>query len=149
MSDYWIQFVPADPRAQPTKEAAERAVQLLKSYAPEADEVTARFMEHTEIFHPVANWEGVHCPVCGADAEAWFVDAMHRAGDESFSDLTVETPCCRSHTSLNDLHYVSQVAFGRFVLEAMNANIGETTLEQERALSEALGLPLRKVLVHL
>jgi len=41
MSDDWIQFVPADPQAQPTKEAADRAVQLFKSYAPEADEVTA------------------------------------------------------------------------------------------------------------
>ncbi len=43
MSDYWIQFVPANSRAQPTKEAAERTVQLLKSYAPEADEVIAKF----------------------------------------------------------------------------------------------------------
>lgn len=149
MSDHWIQFVPADLRAQPAKEAADRAVQLLKSYAPEADEVTAKFMEHIKIFHPVENWEGVHCPVCGADAEDWFVDAMHRAAGESFSDLMVQTPCCRSDTSLNDLHYVSQVAFGRFVLEAMNPNIGDTTPEQERALSDALGLQLRKVFVHL
>lgn len=146
MSDDWIQFVPADPKAQPTKEAADKAVRLLKSFAPDADEVTATFTEDTEFFHPGVNWSGVRCPVCGADVELWWEDAMDR---ESFSDLTVQTPCCRSHTSLNDLHYVWPAAFGRFVVEAMNANIGETTAEQERALSDALGLQLRKVLVHL
>lgn len=146
MSDDRIQFVPADPRAQPTTEAAERAVQLLKSYAPEADEVTAEFMEHTELFHPAGNWKGVQCPVCGADAEPWWDEAVDR---ESFSDLAVQKPCCNSHTSLDDLHYGSPVAFGRFVLEAMNANIGTTTPEQEQALSDALGLQLRKIHLHL
>lgn len=149
MSDDWIQFVPADPRAQPTKEAADRAVQLLKSFAPEAHEVISISSEHTEFFHPLVNWSGVQCPVCGADVEPWWDDAMERAAKESFSDLAVQTPCCNSQTSLNDLHYVWPAAFGRFVLEAMNANIGETTVEQERALSDVLGLPLRKVLSHL
>ena len=74
---------------------------------------------------------------------------MHRAVKQSFGDLVVETPCCGLQTSLNDLHYIWPAAFGRFVLEAMNPNIGDTTAEQERALSDALGLPLRKVLVHL
>jgi hypothetical protein len=149
MSDDWRQFVPADPRAQPRKEAADRAVQLFKSCAPEADEVTAECTEHTEYFHPGGNWEGVQCPVCGADVETWWGDAMDRAASESLSDLAVQTHCCSSHTSLNDPHYISPAAFGRFVLEAMNANIGETTAEQERALSDALGLQLRKVLLHL
>jgi len=149
MSDNWIQFVPADPRVQPTKEAAERAVQLFKSFAPEADEVNAEFKEHTAFFDPAENWEGVQCPVCGADAEPWWMDAIERAGSESFSDLAVQTPCCGSHTSLNDLHYVWPAAFGRFVLQAMNPNIGDTTPGQERALSDALGLQLRKVLVHI
>lgn len=81
--------------------------------------------------------------------EPWWDDAMERAAKESFSDLAVQTPCCNSQTSLNDLHYVWPAAFGRFVLEAMNASIGETTVEQERALSDVLGLPLRKVLSHL
>jgi hypothetical protein len=131
MSDHWIQFVPADPRAQPTMEAGERAVQLLRSYAPEADEVTAEFKEHTVFFYPGENWEGVRCPACGADAEPWWGDAIRRAESESFGDLSLQTPCCGSHTSLNDLHYVWPAAFGRFVLEAMNANLGETTPEQE------------------
>jgi hypothetical protein len=59
MSDDWICFVPTDPRAQPTKEAAERAAQLLASYAPEADEVCAKFHDETTLFDPCGNWEGV------------------------------------------------------------------------------------------
>lgn len=149
MSDDWIQFVPADPQAQPTKEAADRAVRLLKSFAPEADEVTAEFMEQTNFFYPGGNWSGVECPVCGADAEPWWLDAVIHAAKESYRNLAVLTPCCNSLSSLNDLHFIWPAAFGRFVLKAMNANIGETTAEQEQALSVALGLPLKKVLLHL
>jgi hypothetical protein len=149
VSDSWIQFVPADPHAQPTKEAAEKSVQLLASYAPDADEVTARFEENPGFFDPGENWSGVQCPTCGADIEPWWGDAMSRAWEEnSFQDLTVTTPCCGSRTSLNDLHYIWPAAFGRFVVQAMNANIGDTTTEQDRALSECLSLPIRKIHVH-
>lgn len=98
VSDNWIQFVPADPLAQPTKEAADRSVQLLKSYAPDADEVIAEFKDHTEFFHPAGNWSGVQCPVCGSDAESWWGDAVSRAAEAAFSDLAVQTPCCGSQT---------------------------------------------------
>lgn len=81
--------MPVDPQAQPTREAAERAIQLFKSYAPEADEVTSEFKQHTTFFHPGANWSGVHCPVCEADIGTWWEGAIRQAAKKSFSDLTV------------------------------------------------------------
>src|SRR5271169_1202748 len=149
MSDHWIQFVPADPTSQPTRDAAERAVRILRSYAPGADSVSAEFKEAIEFFHAGGNWSGVRCPRCDVDAESWWFDAVDRAAETSFEDLAVTTPCCGTQTTLSDLHYPWPVAFGRFVLEAMNPNIGDTTTEQDRALSECLGMPLRKVFVHL
>ena len=149
MSDNWIQFVPVDPEAQPTREAADKAIELLSSFAPEADEVSAKFAETIEFFHPGGNWSGVECPSCGVDAASWWNDAMDRASQDSFRDLSVTTPCCETQTSLNDLRYVWPATFGRFVLEAMNPNIGNTTPEQDLELTECLGLGLRKVLTRL
>ena len=74
---------------------------------------------------------------------------MDVAGEISFTELGLTTPCCGIRTSLNDLDYVWTAAFGSFVLEAMNPNIGNTTAHQDLEISRCLGLPLRKVLVHL
>jgi hypothetical protein len=45
MSDSWIQFLPDDATVQPTHAAADNAVQLLKSLAPDAEEIEAEFSE--------------------------------------------------------------------------------------------------------
>jgi hypothetical protein len=149
VSDHWIQFVPADPNAQPTKDAAERAVQLLSSCAPRADKVSFELKENTEFFSGLGNLSDIQCPACGVDVEHWWRGAMDRAWQTLFRDLAVTTPCCGSQTSLNDLRYIWPAAFGRFVLEAMNPDIGNTTAEQDDQLAKCLGLPLRKVLAHL
>jgi hypothetical protein len=149
MSDNWLQFIPVDPNWIPTPAAAERAVALLSAIAPQAEEVNAEFKEQVEFFHPHSNWEGVECPVCGADIESWWDEAMEAASQSGFTDLTVNTPCCGAATSLNDLRYAWPAAFGRFVIEAMNPNIRDTTPEQDGAMAECVGSALRKVWVHI
>ena len=134
MSDNWLKFIPVDPSWQPTPDAADQAAELLASMAPDG-EISVDFMEKIELFHPYGNWSGVECPSCGADAEGWWGDAVSRAAELDFTKLEVTTPCCGSTVSLNDLHYVWPTAFGRFVLEAMNPNIENTTAEQGRRLS--------------
>jgi hypothetical protein len=149
MSDNWLRFVPSDPAARPTEEAADRAVRLLRKFAPNSDRISAEFKEKIEFFDPGANWSGVKCPACGADAEPWLAEKMSVAFRTSFTQLELTTPCCGTRTSLNDLDYVWPAAFGSFVLEALNPNIGNTTAQQDSELSRCLGLPLRKVLRHL
>ncbi len=122
---------------------------MLRAFAPEADEVKAKFLDRTKFFDPGANWSGVECPLCGADAEAWWGEAMGDAYDGQFRDLAVTAPCCGGLTSLNELVYGWPAAFGRFVLEAINPNISDVTPDQERQLAEVLGLELRKVLKHM
>jgi hypothetical protein len=148
VSDDWLQFVPELPTWQPTQEAASSAVALLRSFVPKSEAVKAGFSNDVEFFHPGENWSGVHCPRCDADAQGWWPEAMDDAWKNRFADLIVATPCCRAAVSLNDLRYVSNAGFGRFVLEAMNPD-QDTTSEQELSLAKALGTPLKKIWVHI
>ena len=150
MSDNWLMFIPADPEWLPSKAAADKAVALLRTFVPEAyGEVSARFAERPEFHSGGANWSGVNCPKCETDVGDWWKDAMDRAWASEFRNLTVTVPCCGHSTTLNDLKYVWPAGFSRFVLEAMNPNIAQTTPEQDLELSEALGLELRKIWMHI
>lgn len=145
MSDNWLQFVPTDPQFIPSAEAAESARHLFASFVPESEEVTASTKDEIEFFHPMGNWSGVECPLCGADLEPWWEEAMERCAETQFKDLVTTVLCCGSRLSLNELRYVWPAAFARFVLEAMNPNVRDITQDQELALSNAVGCSLRKI----
>jgi hypothetical protein len=149
MSDNWLQFVPSDPTYRPSLAAAERAKALLSSFAPRADEINVKFNDTIRFIHPGANWSGVNCPVCGANAEAWWTEAMNSAFTNGFSDLDVTARCCGARVSLNDLNYVWPAAFASFVIEVMNPNIKNLTPAQEQELASCLGCKLRRIWVHI
>ena len=149
MSDNWLQYVPADPRFQPTAEAAAAAQELLSDFLPDAEQVRAEFKDDVEFFHPGENWSGVKCPACGTDAETWWNDAMDEASARDFGSLLIKAYCCGARVSLNDLDYGWPAAFGKFVLEAMNPHIRELAAEQEARLARVLGCELRRIWVRL
>jgi hypothetical protein len=149
MSDSWLQFIPVDAEYQPSPEAAECARVLLVAFTPEADTVSFEFKPSVEFFHPGANWSGVECPVCGADAELWWGEAMEVAHSEGFRNLLTTAGCCGAQVSLNNLNYVWPAGFGRFVLEAMNPNVQSLNPGEEVELAAALGCTLRKIWVHI
>jgi hypothetical protein len=150
MSDNWLMFIPNDPETLPSRAAADRAVELLRTFVPEAyGEVLAKFADRTEFHSGGTNWSGVNCPRCGTDIEVWWEDAMDKASASEFKDLSVITSCCEYLTTLNDLSYGWPAGFSRFVIEAMNPNINQTTPEQDQALSEVLGFELRKIWMHI
>jgi hypothetical protein len=150
MSDNSLLFIPTNPTAQPSRAAAEKAIELMKAFAPNSyGEVRAKFSENTEFHSGGSNWSGVACPNCGADLDGWWKGAMDAAWLSEFSNLGVTMPCCGSSTTLNDLNYVWPAGFSRFVLEAMNPNIPQTTPDQDQALSKELGLELRKIWMHI
>ncbi|UPT61439.1 MAG: hypothetical protein M0D54_13515 [Hyphomonadaceae bacterium JAD_PAG50586_4] len=150
MSDNWLMFIPVDPTAQPARVDSDRAVELLKRFAPDAgDEVRAVFHDKIEFHDCGSNWCGVKCPQCSEDIEEWWGDATGDAYESGFADLCVTMPCCEHSTTLNDLNYVWPAGFARFVLEAKNPNIRQTTAEQDRELAEALGMNVKKIWRHL
>jgi hypothetical protein len=148
VSDNFLYFVPADPNAQPTQEAADHAEYILTSYAL-SDEVKATFEDQIVFYHPIENWYGVKCPACQANIEAWWDVQNDRVYETATSDLAVSTPCCGLRTSLNDLDYTTPAAYGRFAIEVLNFEHGDTTPEQDQQISECLGLPIRKVYMRL
>jgi hypothetical protein len=149
MSDNWIVFIPENPTAQPTSDAARRARELLKAILPDAEFISSKFVDRTEFVDPGGNWSGVRCPACSAEADGWWSDAMSAAAKQNFSELKVVTPCCGTETSLHELSYIWPAGFAKFWIEAMNPNVSNTTEIQDRELEKCLGMPLRKILRHI
>ncbi|OWV78110.1 hypothetical protein ATY78_13010 [Rhizobium sp. R635] len=145
MSDTILRYIPTDPSWQPSPANATKAVSLLETIVPGADEVTSSFEDEIRFYDPGENWSGVKCSACGADAEEWWGEAMEAASASGFKNLMSVAPCCGATVSLNDLRYVWPAGFGRFALEAHNPGIGDTTAEQDRKMAECLEAPLRKI----
>lgn len=149
MSDYCIRLVPEHETFLPEREAADRAAAALRRFTPDADQVTFTFSERVEFIDAGAHWEGVRCPSCNTDIDDWWPEQMSEASDRGFSDLSCVTPCSGQATSLNALHYPWLVAFGRFVLEAMNPNIRALTAAQEAEIESILGTSVKQVWQHI
>lgn len=148
MSDNWLRYVPVDIEYRPTPEAANLAVALLKSLTSIVEGVEAKFHDDIAFVDPGSNWSGVECSICGADAESWWGQAMDAAWKRRPIKLDVIADCCGARVSLNELRYGWPVAFGRFVLSAMNPRVGRLTAEQEGELAQCLGCELNKVWRH-
>jgi hypothetical protein len=152
MSDTWIRFIPTDREYVPPREAQARAVALLRSFVPNADEVETNVSDEIQFIDCGGNWMGVACPECGADAEPWFADAMSTAFESCrFRDLRAVAPCCGAKVLLDELKFGWPVGFARFVLEARNPELTTAALSeaQNLALEKALGCSLRIVWRHL
>lgn len=149
MSDNWLQLVPTDPLFRPRREQAQSARELLASFVPGADEVSAEAKDRIEFVDPGSNLSGVECPACGVDAEGWWGEAMDSAHANEFRNLQCVAGCCGAEVSLNELRYVWPAAFGSFVLSAMNPRIEGLSADQKEQLEQQLGCTLRLVWRHL
>jgi hypothetical protein len=149
VSDNWIVFIPEDPVAEPTHEAANKACGLLKTFLPEAESVLGMFWERVIFVDAGRNWSGVRCPACSADVEAWWTDAMSAAAEQNFVSLRVTMPCCGTDASLHELDYPWPVGFASFCIEVLNPPVATTTEAQDRQLEECLGIRLKKIHRHI
>ena len=145
MSSHSLFLVPTDPEWQPTVEAVERTVALLRTMAQYPDGIDHEFFDKIQLFHPYANWDGAKCPACGNEVEDWFHDSV---GDflenPDMAHLRAVTPCCATATSLNDLDFAWPCGFGRFVIEGDNAGAVPDGA-QVLALEASLGTKLRVI----
>ena len=149
MSDNWLLYVPHDPWFQPNAGAIARAEALLRHMFPQADEISSQSSALPQFVHAGGNWDGVWCSSCGADlGSTWssLVDSQDKG--EGFPSLLVNAPCCGASVSLNDLRYGWPVAFGRFVLDAMNPNVASLS-ERIDQLEQVLGCQVREIQRHL
>lgn len=148
MSDNWLILIPTRPNHVPDPQAQEAARALLAELLPEA-QVKASVSPKIEFVHPFGNWSGVRCQLCLADIEDWCIEAIDKASETAFENLSVFTPCCGGAASLNDLDYGWPAGFARFSLEAQNPNVKELDAQVVQRLESILGCRLRRIWRHL
>jgi hypothetical protein len=150
MSDDYMKLVPTDVSYVPSAKAQRKAVELLRAFAPDADEVSAETAEQVEFIDCGSNWSGVRCPHCGVTLEdEWWSDAVDASSATGFANLAVDLPCCGRPGALSDLDYIWPVGFARFTLQARNANLGgQLPAEKASQLESVLGCRLRVILAH-
>ncbi|KUJ35856.1 hypothetical protein ADL25_35140 [Streptomyces sp. NRRL F-5122] len=76
-------------------------------------------------------------------------EAVSARCDEGFSTLLVAVPCCEVQTSLNDLVYDWPMGFARFRIEVLYPNRAWLTGEELARVADALGHPVRQILIHI
>lgn len=150
MSDNVLIFIPTNPQYIPELPAQLKAEDLLRSFAPNADEVKAQTTDEVELVFTGTNLEKILCPVCGTLLDwGWWTDALDTAFNTSrFTNLLVMLPCCGETRSLNDLSYEWHTGFTRFRLEVRNPNKhnGDAVLP---SLERILGCQLRQIWAHI
>ena len=149
MSDDWIRLVPDDPRYVPERDLRARAKARFAEIAPAA-EIDVEVSDAVAFFDCGTNFARVRCPSCVAVIPVeWWQAWMDADYDGGFRLASQALPCCGARHTLNDLIYEWPQAFGRFVIEAMNPNIGALKEEHKREVEGILGTKLRVVYRHI
>lgn len=145
MSDSFLKLIPSDPAYVPEQIRHEATLGILRSYFPQADEISIEVNDRIKFIDQGSNFERVICPLCNTElAIPLWQDMMDTAYKTQFSDLVVKMPCCGQACSLNDLRYEWPAGFAKFVLEVMNPN-SDLTAAQIHHLELVLGCALRKL----
>ncbi|MER5446476.1 zinc ribbon domain-containing protein [Streptomyces sp. NPDC002764] len=153
MSDNYLTVIPADPYWLPGRDAADRAAAALSRMLPDDDArrgLEAKWHDGVEVVWCGSNLKRILCPHCGAEcAPGWWAEAVSRRYDADFATLVVTVACCDVETSLNDLVYDWPMGFARFRIEVLYPNRSWLTDEELATLTDALGHPLRQILIHI
>ncbi|MGW3738972.1 hypothetical protein [Streptomyces sp. NPDC005148] len=154
MSDNYLTVIPNDPYWRPSKAAADRAAAVLSEMLPDDDDarhgLEAKWHDRVEAVDCGANLEKITCPHCGAECTSgWWGETVSERYNEGFSTLMVTVPCCDAETSLNELVYDWPMGFAQFRIEVLYPNRGWLTDEEMALLANALGHPLRQILIHI
>ena len=112
------------------------------------EEIKFEITDSIKFIDQGANFEKVLCNFCGTDIEttAW-QNAMDRAFENNFNNLSFTSPCCNKQTSLNDLNYIWPAGFAKFAINISDAQ-NEIDVNNLKDLQEFLGTPLRIIIAH-
>ena len=145
----YLRVIPTDPNFVPTKEHQRKLMNYLASKYPDK-EIKSTLNKTVEFIDSGSNFESLVCNVCGQNMEIedW-QNAMDRAYQNSFTDLTFRTSCCDNKTSLNELNYDKPMAFSKYLIEIVNPEIAN--FEQDEFLkniNSLIGQKTRLIWTH-
>lgn len=149
MSDNWLILIPNEPDFVPKEESIALAETQLSAALPLAEEIEAILTEETRFIDCGGNFDSISCPFTKKpiDMDVWS-EAMHKAAETDFTDLSFVSPFTGQKTSLNDLVYDFPQGFAKFSIEAMNPD-GDLSEQQIQEFEKMLGCKLRKIWRHI
>jgi hypothetical protein len=150
MSDHWLTLIPEGPYYIPDTERQARALARLAQIAPDARKIEITRSDHVQFFDCGTNFQRIRCPTCGAQVSVdWWLHRMDDDFGDGFRWSRYVMPCCGESHTMHELDYEWPQGFGRFALEAMNANIGKLDPKRKSEMEELLGTQLRVIYRHL
>lgn len=157
MSSFVLSVIPDDPEWQPSPQAADAAMAVLRTLMPERDGAASTdfkitWHEQITLVDAGESLVRVGCPACGAEIPtSWWYDYVEElavAGQAGVTDPVV-TPCCGATVQLPDMEYDWPTGFARFELEVWEPGRDRLTADELDAVGAALGRDVRQVMAHL
>ncbi|WP_327266578.1 hypothetical protein OG444_38810 [Streptomyces sp. NBC_01232] len=151
MSDDVLSIIPTDPQWQPGHEAVDRVVPLVEDLAPGGSdgvdvEIDVMWHDAMTAVECGGNLERIGCPLCRAAIDMeWWRDLLEAHGDEGFTTLAIEVPCCGGSTTLDALDYDWPCGFARFEIAVWNPGRPWFREDELEALAARLGHPVQQI----
>ena len=142
-----LRIISTDPAYVSNHEQQVQATEFLEKVYPN-NKVQCILKDTIEFVDQGQNFDSIICPFCGRSIETeYWQDAMEKADQNHFTDLTIMTPCCNKKTSLNDLRYITPARFAKFILSIDDP---ETEIKEidVTALEKVLNTHLRIIYAH-
>ena len=148
MSDCIAKIIPINSHLHIAPQMLQEAVNFLTAHAL-AENVAPVVYDTPAFIDCGENLEEIKCPVCGETLDfGWWGDAVDKASETSFTDLTITTPCCHENSSLNDLKYNFPCGFACTEIDMFNPT-SELDDDCLKALQELIGEPIRIIYSHI
>jgi hypothetical protein len=148
MSENVLKIIPMKGDYAPSVRQQVQARDLISDFLPNAEAIVVELTNSIEFVDQGTNFEQVKCPLCHSILSIdWWQETMDRAYSMHFDNLAIETPCCASSTSLNDLDYEWPAGFSRFKIEIRSPR-SELTEKLFADLESLLGCKLRQIWAH-
>lgn len=144
-----LKIIPTEPNYEPSTEQQKEAIRYLASKFSK-NELRSILTNKIEFIDCGENFESVSCNHCEQtiEIENW-QEAMDKAYQTSFSDLTFLPPCCHKRTSLNDLEYDMPSGFSKYVIELIDPEIKDNQkTDLTKNLKEIIGQDIELIWAH-
>ena len=120
MSDYILKIIPADPYVKISEDVLCEVKEYLYKNT-DCERIDTSISLYPDFIDCGGNLESISCPECGTIIDFdWWGNAVDKASNEHFSDLSVKMPCCGTKISLNDLNYDMKCGFASCEICIMN-----------------------------
>ena len=144
-----LKIITVEPNFEPSKKQQQAIMNYLITKYP-FNEINSTLTKAVEFIDCGENFESVTCNLCGhnIEMEAW-QEAMDKAFQNNFSDLTFITPCCHEKANLNDLKYTKPSGFAKYRIEMLSPeflNVENNDLTQN--IKAILGKDIRLIWAH-